>query len=362
MKKIILLWAACVMTAAGARAQRLQVVDSEGNAVAYASVLNPKAEYIGITDLEGVVPDVGGTTEVTVSHVAFKAKSVTLGGADAVVVLEDADFDMPEIVVQPKPLIYVQTFYRMYIYSSEDGIVYYRAGLTDNTYDPARKAVKGKTEVATKAKYAILRTIFGMVGGKMNQYSQISPKSFEERMEERGKDVQLKFTRTAPGRQLITDCKGTVGSVTDDMADHLRRFSYSASLLFRHNLEVKGKAGLTDKMEKADGKMRNKEESDYFLYRIDDEGRYGPEDFVMSQNMMSWDSEKDGKTEHIIIAMQVFSTDRAYVTRDELGQRQRQNRMKMSYQNIRRFEKDHNIPALPAAVQQKLGEIWKLGD
>ena len=362
MKKILLVCVVAVMNVVSVRAQRLQVTDSEGNAVAYASVLNSKAEYIGITDLNGILADVKGATDVVISHVAFKTKNVTLDEKDTVVTLEDADFDMPEITIQPKPLIYVQTFYRMFLYSSEHGIAYYRAGLTDNTYDPVRKTVKGKTEVATKAKYAILKTIFGMMGGAMNLYSQISPMSFEERMEKRGKDVQLKFTGNGPTGQLITDCKGIIGSVTDDMADHLRRFSYDSHKLRLHKLEVKGKDKARKKIEKYDGKLKNKEDSNYFLYSIDDEGHYGPEDFVMSQNMTSWNEEEDGKTVHYIIALQVFSTDRAYVTKDELKQRIKQGKMKMNYQNIRRFEQDHHIPALPASVQQKLSEIWKVGD
>ena len=36
--------------------------------------------------------------------------------------------------------------------------------------------------------------------------------------------------------------------------------------------------------------------------------------------------------------------------------------MKMTYQNIRQFERGHNIPALPSVLQQKLNELWKTGE
>lgn len=362
MKKFLLIVAVAWMAAVNGWAQRLQVLDSEGNPIPYASVLTPQAEYIGITNLEGVVDDVKGAKDITVTHVAFKTKNVKPDGKDVVVTLEDADFDMPEITIQPKPYIYVQTYYRMYFYSSEDGMYYYRAGLTDNTYDPAKKTVKGNTEVVTKAKYAILKTIFGMVGNKMNQFSQISPLKFEDKLKEMRKAAKVQFKEVSPGKQTITDYKGIIGSVTDDMADHLRRYSYDSHKLFLHNLEAEGKAKLLKKkLDKAEEKM-NREESDYYLYRIDDEGNYTPEDFVMMQNMTQWDTEDDGKTEHIIIALQVFSTDRAYVTKTELKDRKKANKMKLNYANIRQFERDHNIPALAPAVQQKLNELWKADD
>lgn len=350
------------MAAMNGWAQRLQVVDSEGNPIPYASLLNPQAKYIGITNLEGVVDDVKGAKDITITHVAFKTKNVKPDGKDVVVTLEDADFDMPEITIQPKPYIYVQTYYRMYFYSSESGMYYYRAGLTDNTYDPAKKSVDGKTSVVTKAKYAILKTIFGLIGSKLDECSQISPVKFESRLKNKGKAAKVQFKEVSPGKQAITDFKGTIGSVTDDMADHLRRYSYDNHQLVMDNLEAEGKEKkLRKRIDKAEEKM-NREEADYYLYRIDDDGNYGPEDLVMSQFMTSWDTKEDDKVEHIIIAMQVFNTDRAYVTKDELKERKKANKMKLNYANIRQFERDHNIPALAPAVQQKLNELWKAAD
>jgi hypothetical protein len=34
----------------------------------------------------------------------------------------------------------------------------------------------------------------------------------------------------------------------------------------------------------------------------------------------------------------------------------------MTYQNIRQFERAHNIPALAPAVQQKLNDLWKISE
>lgn len=363
MKKFFMVTAVALMAVINGWSQRLQVIDSEGNPIPYASVLNPDAEYIGITNLEGVVADLKGAEDIIISHIAFRTKILKPSGKDLVVTLEDANFDMPEIIVQPKPYIYVQTYYRMYFYSSDDGMYYYRAGLTDNTYDIAKKTVDGKTKVVSKAKYALLKTAFGMIGAMLDQHSQIKPKSFEERMKERGKAVKVEFKDVAPGKQIISDFKGTIGYVTDDMVNHLRRYSYNSHQFFLHKLEAEGKDKILEKKKKRGERRKNKEESDYYLYSIDDNGKYGPEDLVMFQNMSSWDySHDDDKTEHIIIGMQVFTTDRAYVTKEELKERRKANKMKLSYANIRQFELEHNIPAIAPAIQQKLNELWKVKD
>ena len=60
--------------------------------------------------------------------------------------------------------------------------------------------------------------------------------------------------------------------------------------------------------------------------------------------------------------LQVFTTDRAYVDKEELKKLKKENKMKMSYQNIRNFEKAHKIPALLPTIQKKLNELWKADD
>lgn len=84
------------------------------------------------------------------------------------------------------------------------------------------------------------------------------------------------------------------------------------------------------------------------------------EDFVMMQDITSYDKEeKDGSSVHTVMLLQVFTTDRAYVDKEEL---KKENKMKMSYQNIRNFEKAHKIPALVPNIQKKLNELWKSDD
>ena len=101
----------------------------------------------------------------------------------------------------------------------------------------------------------------------------------------------------------------------------------------QHKLEATGNAKKIAKEQKREAKNKNRVNSDYLIYRIDENGSYLPEDFVMMQNITSYDKEeKDGKLVH---------------------------KMKMSYQNIRNFEKAHKIPALTPNIQKKFNELFK---
>lgn len=119
-----------VMIAASATAQKLQTVDKDGQPVPYVSVISEDGDIIGTTGLDGVLDNLKGAEVVSVTHVAYKSKKVKVGQGGRVV-LEDADFDLPEIAVTNKPLVYVQTYYRV-IYLNDDPndkLCYYRAGL-----------------------------------------------------------------------------------------------------------------------------------------------------------------------------------------------------------------------------------------
>lgn len=361
MKKFLLMVAVGIMTVACAQAQRLMVVDTDGNPVPYATIMTPQAEMIGTTNLDGVF-DTKGVKNLVVTHVAFKSKAVEMGSDDASITLDDADFDMPELIVSPKPYIYVQTYYRMYSYSAKDGIVYYRVGLTDNVYDLAKKKMSSSTSHVAKARYGLVKTLLGMLGSAFDRQSHLSVNKLEDRIKSKGKSSQLVITDVAPGKKSISDFKGVVGSVTDDMDSRQRIFAYDTHQIVLHTLEALGYSKALEKKLKRDEKKQNRETSDFCIYHIDEEGNYAPEDFVMMQYLDSYDDMSEGEPDHNIIAMQVFATDRSYVTKSELKARKKANKMKLNYANILQFERDHNIPPLAAAVQKKLNELWKVGE
>jgi hypothetical protein len=80
----------------------------------------------------------------------------------------------------------------------------------------------------------------------------------------------------------------------------------------------------------------------------------------MLERIVSYDEQEEGKPVHKIIAVQTYNTERAYVTKEELKQRKKDNKIKLTYENIMQFERQHNIPPLLPVVQEKLRDIWKV--
>ena len=78
MKKILMIVAVAMMTAMSAQAQKIQVVDDDGNGIPLVSVLTENGIFIGTTDLNGVLADVKGAGKVALTHVAFKPQLVTV--------------------------------------------------------------------------------------------------------------------------------------------------------------------------------------------------------------------------------------------------------------------------------------------
>lgn len=357
MKKFLFL-AAAFMVAICGKAQKIEVVDSEGNGVPYAMVLTSEAECLGTTDLNGVFADVKGAKAVIITHVAFKPKDVSLDGKDVRVTLEDADFALDEITVSPKPYVYVQTYYRLFFYDNKHGIDYYRIGLTDNIYDAKTKKLKSSTRhFSTGVKGAFTKIIDTFLGWGFDRLSEIKTKRIEESLIEKHKDIQLKISQTSPGNWLVNDFKGKVGTITDDKQTGWRKFAVSSDLMRRHSLEAKGKG---KEQTKHDKRTQNDVKSEFIIYHIDEDGNYFPEDFMMSEFNDTFDYEYKGESLHCITSYQVFSTDRAYVTKEELKQIQKANKQqKLSYQDILQFERKNNIPAIAPVVSQAIEELKK---
>jgi len=348
-----------VVMAASAKAQKLQTVDKDGQPVPYASVISQDGKFIGTTDLNGVLDDMKGAEVVSITHVAYQSKTVKVeqGGR---VTLEDADFGLPEITVTKKPLVYVQTYYRLiYLRDDDDGdMCYYRAGVLNNSFDRKKEKVSMDEDHISACNIGLVKTALNtLLGAYIKRIAGVKTGTVEGRMKTKYKDIGLTFSPDGPGKQRISDKYGSVGSVTDNQDKGERRYSYESQKLKMHYKQATGSKKEKAKAEKRQERQKNRTDQNFVVYRIDEQGNYSPEDFVVHQAAISYDDERDSG--HVNILLQVFTTDRAYVTKDELKQRKKENKMKMTYSNMLAFERAHDIPAVPAELHKRVKEVMK---
>ena len=136
--------AAAMMVALGIQAQKIQTVDGEGNAIPLVTVLDMDGNMIGTTNINGELADVKGVAKVTVTHVAYKPQIVTIASLqNGRITMEALDYGLKEIVITPKPYLYVEYYYRAFRYIG-DSLRAYGAGIYPAIFD-IKKQYKADT-------------------------------------------------------------------------------------------------------------------------------------------------------------------------------------------------------------------------
>ena len=352
MKKYLLMAAVAMMTTMSVNAQKIEIVDMDGNAVPYASVMTADAALIGVTGMDGVIADIGGAKTVVISHVAYQPKTVAVGADGLRVTLEDADFNLPEITVTKKDYTYLQMYYRVVIIN-KDGVLYYRAGIMDNFLNERNGKQESSKQHITMAKSGTMKVAFNLLlGDKIDAKAQIHPEPLEQSMPEKFKSQGLRFVDAGSGKKSIVDNYGTLGSVID--RDGQRRFTIDAYQSALHRLEAEGKTKKLEKRLERDAKMENRVNSSYRAYAIDESGHYRPEDYLMEQNMLTWDDSKNGQ---VLVVMDYVATNRGYLSKEQVKQTKRDTKVKLSYDYLQQFEHQHHIPALAPEVLARMQEL-----
>ena len=178
IKKLFLTCILITLSVVSIKAQRFQVIDSDGAPVPYVTVTTAEGKLIGTSDINGVFDNTTENKVVCLSQVAYNPLTVNLAEVvDGVITMEDAVYVLPDVVVKPKELLYVQTYYRV-TQIDEDGPVYYRAGIIDNTYERAKDKLSIKEKSISAAESGLLKfTLNTLVGGMIKDLCKLHKQS-----------------------------------------------------------------------------------------------------------------------------------------------------------------------------------------
>lgn len=360
MFKKIVLTTMMLVSAVLMQAQRLQVIDSDGNPIAYVCVTNERGALVGSTDTEGWLEDAKGNAVLNLSHIAFEDMTIRLADVvDGRVVMKDVDFNLPDIEVKPKELAYVQTYYRL-IYFDDDGPIYYRGGVIDNTYEFAKEKTHSKTRSLSKGENGLIRFLIStLVGRYIDKLGQIQKESTYQRLLRYQTEGKLSIAEDVAGRQIVSDTVSVLGYIDTDTIARQRTTSFN---MWAYNDHVKAtkeaaKAAAKGKQPKEKKDKSMTEDLYYEVYRIDSEGRSRIDDFVMRQLQVIGQRESNGN--QFMILLQAYTTDRDYVDKKEYKQLRKDNKVDMEICELKQFEQAHNIPALAPNVQMQIDKLFE---
>ena len=347
--------AAC-WVAMGAEAQRIEVVDSDGNGIHLVTVLTEDGNMIGTTSLEGVIADVKGAEKVVLTHVAFKSKLVDVSSLqDGKVTMEDLDYNLAEIVVKPKPLIYVETYYRGYAFAN-DSLRYYLAGIMPNAYDIEKKKVKSGRYMESHGEFSLSTGIAITWGARAQEFKAGKiHKSAAIDILKGGKSCEKYFvtlTDEGGGRQRVSNPEGVVGFIETEGNEVHTALDAGKMQMYRN------KALGQDKLLKA----REEREYDYEfneIFTLDEDGNSTVADLMMSSDHWEWNGSK-GRMKFII---ETYATEHGYIDAKEF--KAKKNELKKTYtwkmklDELEAYATSHGIPALTPSLRKAIEKLPK---
>lgn len=351
MKKLLLIVVACLVTAISAKAQKIQVVDDEGLGIPLASVLTEEGVMIGSTNLEGYF-DMKGAQKVVVTHVAFKPLEVSAATIkDGRIMMENQDYALKEITVTPKQYIYVETYYRVYVFRN-DSLCYFMTGIMPNAYDSQKKKLEHGSyyhafvEYAPKMGVAInwavraqsLRAGLVQVKGPTDKFMK--------------DNYYTTPTMKSPNHKVFSNPQGIVGNFT--RSNDLSYLTLDAGKMQMYVNEVKGQ---TKQL-----KLRQEKGYQYqysLIHAGNDNNDYDITKFVMKSDHWEYNDKKS----HVKFIIEGYAVDHAYINKEEW--KSKKDELKQKYKDgktlnkMEEYEKKHNIPALAPTVHQAILKLKK---
>ena len=355
MKRILFLTVACLL-AISASAQRIEVVDSDGNGIHLVTVLTEDGNMIGTTSLEGVIADVKGAKKVVLTHVAFKSKTVDVASLqNGRVTMEDLDYNLAEIVVKPKSLIYVETFYRVYAYAN-DTLRYYLAGIMPNSYNIEKKKVKAGSYQESYGEFALSTRVAITWGARAQRYGAGKiHKSGALDLMKGGKSCEHYFVTLSDegkGRKRVSNPEGTVGFIETEGNEVHMTLDAGKMQMYRNK-----KLGENKKLKMCEDRDYAYEFNE--IVHLDEEGNSTITDMIMSSDHWEWNGGK-GRMKFII---ETYATEHAYM--DDKEFKAKKNELKKKYVSLMKLDDleayatSHGIPALAPSLKRAIESLSK---
>ena len=356
MKRTFAIIAVVMMTALSVQAQKITVVDDDGHGIPLVSVSTEDGTLIGTTDLNGVLASTKGAAKVVVTHVAFKPQVVSVASlTDGRIQMEAVDYGLEEIVVRPKPYVYVEYFFRGFSYI-DDSLRTYAAGIIPVAHEISNGYI-GKTRNVWSHGGAANKALAWNVSDlalKAEEGAKRACRSIENlvRRSERFKDYyKVSMEKDGEKRWILKNPEGEVGQFLHD--DGVYRATLDGGKMQIYAGKVNGEKRAKVKEEK------NYDYQYTEVYRLDDDGEPQPYNIVMEMSHWEHDSSKGRE----ITIIYLYAVEHSYMDEAEFKARSKElnkgHSGNMTLDELQEYECRQNIPALAPGQQKAIESLTK---
>lgn len=336
-----------IMTTTDVSAQRIQVIDTDGLAIPLASIMTEDGIMIGTTSLDGMF-DMKGADKVVVTHVAYKPLEVTAALVkNGRVTMEEQNYGLAEITVKPKQFLYVEVYYRVYVYRN-DSLCYFLSGIMPNAFDQQKKKREHGSYYHSYCEYSYKKgaAITWNVRAQAFHAGQIYAK--EQVDDEKLKKAYfLTVTDKGPNHKVYSNPQGVVGNLI--RSDGQSRLTIDGGKAQMYANEAKGETRQLEKRKELGYQYQYS-----LIYADNEEKRYDPSNFVMESDHWEYTDKKS----HVKFVIENYAVDHSYMNKDEW--KARKNELRESYKSmvsldkLETYERKHNIPSLSSTVRQAI--------
>ena len=359
MKRVIQMVFVAIMVSISAQAQKIQVVDADGNAIPLVSVLTEDGVLIGTTDISGTLTDVKGTAKVALTHMAYKTQFVSVASlTDGRVTMESVDYELAEVVVKPKPYLYTEYYYRAFFYIG-DSLRAYGGGIVPVAYE-VKNNYKAKIRFVS-SRGAFANKAPGWHGSSMENQVENSIKNtyhqpFEKWHKLKRAQEEYRFTMVSvgPNRWSVEiPTNEVVGQVIH--SGNLSSTTIDASRVQMYADEVHGREKQLKKNQEVNYQYKY-----VSIFNLDD-GDETPDITRHVMTMNQWERDIDKGRE--IKIYYIYTTGHSYMDEDEYKARSKElnggHSCDMTLAELQQYERDHNIPELSPGQLKAIKRLKK---
>lgn len=337
-------------------AQRIKAVDAKGHAISLVSVLTEDGRLIGTTNMNGILADVKGAEKVILTHVAYMPQQVTVAALkDGIVTLKENDYNLTEVVVKPKPYLYMEYYYRGFRFIG-DSLRAYSAGIYPVIYKIADNFEPDTRTHWSYGAFANRNPSWHSVvlenQAKKAVKSAITPIEQVFKEQDFFEKYRCTIEQVDEGRWIVKNPEGQVGDIVHKGGQSLVTLDGGKMQMYSNEAHGEKK------------QLERRQEMDYAyeftqVFELDDDGKIQHDNFVMLQDHWEYNTKK-GREKLIIY---IYAADRGYVDGETFKARSKELNKgyvgNMQLEELLEYVHQHHIPELPEPLLENIRNLKK---